>query len=71
VFASAEINQYVNIYLSYSLSNLKFNDEPVELDMKFVGEFATVFNDKIQDEDSLRDTNTRRIISRVRTKFKN
>jgi hypothetical protein len=55
MFASAEPSRYVNIYLSYSLSNIKFNDEPVELDMKFVGEFATVFNDKILDEDSLRE----------------
>jgi hypothetical protein len=55
VFASAEANQYVNIYLSYSLTNIQFNSEPVELNMKFVGEFADVYNDKIQDEDLLRE----------------
>jgi hypothetical protein len=51
-FYSMDSHQYINIYLSYSLSNITNNDEPVNLNMKMVDEFAEVFNEKLQNSDS-------------------
>jgi hypothetical protein len=51
-FYSMDAHQYINIYLSYSLSNIVYNDEPVNLNMKMVDEFAEIFNEKLQNSDS-------------------
>ena len=51
-FYSMDADQYINIYLTYSLSNIKIDGNPVELDMKMVDEFAEVFNEKLQDSES-------------------
>lgn len=51
-FYSMDAHQYIDIYLSYSLSNIVYNDEPVNLNMKIVGKFAEVFNEKLQNSDS-------------------
>ena len=46
---------HIKIYLDYNLSNLIYNDEPVNLNMKKIDEFAEVFNEKLQDSDKFRD----------------
>lgn len=51
-FYSMDSHQYINIYLTYNLSNIKIDGNPVELDMKMVDEFAEVYNEKLQDSDS-------------------
>jgi hypothetical protein len=51
-FYEVDSDQYINIYLSYSLSNIKIEGNPVELDMKMVDKFAEVFNEKLQYSES-------------------
>lgn len=54
-FYSMQDYHYINIYLDYNLSNLIYNDEPVNLNMKKIDEFAEVFNGKLQNSDRFRD----------------
>ena len=52
---SMDSHQYISFDLLYNLQNIKVNDESVGLNMKFVGDFAEVFNEKLIDSDSFRE----------------
>ena len=54
-FYSLDDATYIDINLDYNLSNLIYNDEPVNLNMKKIDEFAEVFNGKLQGSDRFRD----------------
>jgi hypothetical protein len=54
-FYSTDNYHYVSIHLDYNLSNLRFNGEPVNVNIKKLDEFADVFNEKLQDSDRFRD----------------
>lgn len=54
-FYSSDDAIYIDIYLDYNLSNLIYNDEPVNLNMRKIDEFAETFNEKLQNSVRFRD----------------
>jgi hypothetical protein len=54
-FYSLDDATYIDIYLDYNLSNLIYNDESVNLNIRKIDEFAETFNEKLQNSDRFRD----------------
>jgi hypothetical protein len=47
--------QYIDIFFEYNLQNIKVNNEPVELNLRKIDNFADTFNEELQYSDSFKD----------------
>ena len=54
-FYLMDSHQYIDIFLTYNISNFEYNDVPVNVNLKTIDEFAEVFNEKLQNSDLFRD----------------
>lgn len=54
-FYLMDAHQYIDFFLRYNISNIEYNDVPVNVNLKTIDEFAEVFNEKLQNSDRFRD----------------